>query len=237
MALLDNRLIHVALLVAAVYVIVQIMNKNSAQEHLDTLITPEGNAAPKIDIVPVTGAGAGTTGNVLSVPAITTGSPAPALQPVSLDGTNKAGQPLVNVTGTALTTTASAPLPVSSTDESLMAAAPVALPGESTADFTKTVEAVDPDFLFGRRTSLDPSELIPKNQDGELYAGIKPDPKLNQNFLQNRFSLGIDVSKPKRGFVNDLRGSPAPPALSVVSPWGNPTIPVDTMRRSLADVS
>ena len=238
MALLDNRMIHVALLVVAVYVIVQIMNKNSAQEHLDPVIVPEGSAAPRVEVVPVSSSQTGTTvGGTVTVPAITTGSAAPALQPVAMDGTNPNGQPLVNISGTALTTTAAVPSPVASTDESLMAAAPVALPGESTADFVRTVEPVDPDFLFGRRTALDPSDLIPKNQDGELYAGIKPDPKLNQNFLSNRWSMGIDVSKPKRGFINDLRGSPAPPALSIVSPWANPTIPIDTMRRSLAEVS
>jgi hypothetical protein len=235
---MDNRLVHVALLVVAVYVIVQIMDKNSAQEHLDApLVTPEGNASPTINVVPVTTAPTTGTPATVSVSAITTGSPAPALQPVALDGTNATGQPVVNITGTALTNTASAPLPMASTEESLHAAAPAALPGESVADFSKTVEAVDPDFLFGRRTALDPSELIPKVADSELYAGLKPDPKLNQSFLQNRWSLGIDVSKPKRGFVNDLRGAPAPPSISIVSPWGNSSTLPDLQRRSIADVS
>lgn len=240
MSFMDNRLVHVALLVVAVYVIVQIMDKNSAQEHLDApLITPEGKAAPTINVVPVTsppGPSSATPGTV-SVSAITTGSPAPALQPVALDGTNSSGQPVVNITGTALTNTATTPLPMASTEETLHAAAPTALPGESVADFSKTVQAVDPDFLFGRRTALDPAELIPKVADSELYAGLKPDPKLNQSFLQNRWSLGIDVSKPKRGFVNDLRGSPAPPSISIVSPWGNSSTLPDLQRRSLADIS
>ena len=236
MALLDNKLVHVALVVLALYVIVQIMNKDGASEHLDSAITPEGQAAPRVNVVPVTSATAAAPPQI-SVPAITTGSPAPALQATSIDGLNGAGTPVMNISGTALTTTASSPSPVASTEETLLAAAPVSLPGDSVSDFSTRVEAVDPDFLFGRRTALEPSELIPKTPDAELYAGMQPDSKFNQNFLQNRWSSGIDVSVPKRTFINDLRGVPAPPALSIVSPWSNPTHSIDLYRKSLAEIS
>ena len=234
---MDNRLVHIGLICAAIYVIVQIMNKNAAQEHLDSgIITPEGGAAPTVTVVPAATA-SNTSPSAIGVTAVTTGSPAPALQPVSLDGLNPAGTPVVNISGTALTTTASSPSPLASTSETLHAAAPASLPGDSVADFNSTVQAVDPDFLFGRRTALDPSELIPKTQPAELYAGLKPDPALTGDFLQNRFALGIDTSISRNSYVNDLRGLPSLPPVTIVSPWGNSTHSLDLMRKSLAEVS
>lgn len=239
MSLMDNRLVHVALLAVAVYVIVQIMNKNSAQEHLDTpIVSTAGTSSPTVDIVPASTSTSSGKPAAVSVSAIPTGSPAPALQTVSLDGTNPSGAPVVNLSGTALTNTAQTPSPMASTDETLLAAAPASLPGESIADFSKTVQAVDPDFLFGRRTALDPAELIPKTPSAELYAGIAADPRLSGGeFLQNRWSLGIDASITRHNVVNDLRGSPPAPALAIVSPWGNPSKTMDVMRRTIAEVS
>ncbi len=234
---MDNRLVHIGLICAAIYVIVQIMNKNAAQEHLDSgIITPEGKSAPTVTVIP-TATKSNSNPSAIGVTAVTTGSPAPALQPVSLDGTNSSGTPIVNISGTALTQTASSPSPLASTDEQLLAAAPASLPGDSVADFNSTVQAVDPDFLFGRRTALDPSELIPKTQSSELYAGLKPDPALSGNFLQNRFALGIDTSITKNTYVNDLRGAPALPSVSIVSPWMNSSHTIDVLRKGLGDIS
>ena len=90
--------------------------------------------------------------------------------------------------------------------------------------------------MFGRRDTLDPAELIPKTQDAELYAGLVPDPKLNQNFLQNRWSLGIDTKIANRNTVQDLRGAKAVP-LTVISPFNQVTQMPDLMRKTLDEVS
>ncbi len=238
MAFMDNRLVHIGLICAAIYVIVQIMNKNAAQEHLDTaLITPEGTSAPTVAVTPAKAITNPSAPATIDVTAIPSSSPAPALQPVGLDGTNSAGAPVINLSGTALTKTASSPSPLASTDETLHAAAPLALPGESVADFSSSVQAVDPDFLFGRRAALDPSELIPKTQSSELYAGLKPDPALSGDFLQNRFSMGIDTSISRGSYVNDLRGSAPAPPVSILSPWNNSVKQLDVLRKTLGEVS
>lgn len=239
MAFMDNRLVHIGLICAAIYVIIQIMNKNAAQEHLDTaLITPEGQSAPTISVTPAKAiTSPSVPASTIDVTAIPSSSPAPALQPVGLDGTNSVGAPVINLSGTALTKTADSPSPLASTDETLHAAAPLSLPGESVADFNSTVQAVDPDLLFGRRAALDPSELIPKTQSSELYAGLKPDPALSGDFLQNRFSMGIDTSISRGSYVNDLRGSAPAPPVSILSPWNNSVKQLDVMRKTLAEVS
>jgi hypothetical protein len=236
MSLLDSKLVQIALVFLAFYVIMQIMNKDLSHENLDTAITPEGTGAPTVQVAPAPAATTGVSAPTMSVAAVPTGSPAPALQPTSLDGTASGGAQIVPAGTISTISSGGAPLPLSSTEETLMAAAPPTLPGESTAS-SSNVEAVDPDFLFGKRDALEPADLIPKVQDAELYAGLQPDPKLNQNFLQNRWSMGIDVSKPKRGFVNDLRGVPTPPVLAIVSPWNQSTQVPDLYRKSLGDIS
>ena len=105
-----------------------------------------------------------------------------------------------------------------------------------TANDPFTAQAADFDALFATKTILNPTELIPKTPDTELYAGIVTDPKLNQNFLQNRWSLGIDVSKPKRGYINDLRGQAMNP-ITVTPIFGQPTIFPDLYNRTLAEIS
>jgi len=92
------------------------------------------------------------------------------------------------------------------------------------------------DYLKDQR--LNAYDLLPKKDSEDIYADLKPDSKLNQNFLQNRWSLGIDVSKPKRGFINDLRGAPANPTpLTMVSPFQQPTQFPDLYRKTLGEVS
>ena len=57
-----------------------------------------------------------------------------------------------------------------------------------------------------------------------MYGGFQPDPKLNQNFLQNQWSMGIDASVASKNYVNDLRGLPYAPAMNTaISPWNLPT--------------
>ncbi|RKO93699.1 hypothetical protein BDK51DRAFT_45019 [Blyttiomyces helicus] len=92
------------------------------------------------------------------------------------------------------------------------------------------------DNVVTNRSQLNPADLIPKVQGAELYSGLEPDPTMNQSFLQNRFSLGIDCSRPTRNFNNDLRGTPYPPTIANVSPFNQPTQYPDLYRKSLGDV-
>jgi hypothetical protein len=109
---------------------------------------------------------------------------------------------------------------------------PVAVESNNDLNLTGT----DVDSLFHHRDTLNPADLIPPTtQEPELYAGMAPDPKLNQNFLQSAWSLGIDASKPKRGYINDLRGARPNPIGSFV--WQNPTQFPDFYNKTLADVS
>jgi hypothetical protein len=100
-----------------------------------------------------------------------------------------------------------------------------------------SVMGTDTDSMFNHQGTLNGNDLIPPPDKPELYGDLVPDARLNQNFLQNRFSLGIDVSAPKRNFSNDLRGSPQNPIpLTQISPFGMPSILPDIYRRSLSDV-
>ena len=117
----------------------------------------------------------------------------------------------------------------------------------TTPDSTTTLATTTPDSTFApglsptpytAGSSLNPYDLIPQKMSEDIYVDLKPDPNLDQQFLQNRWSLGIDVSKPKRGFINDLRGAPANPTpLSVISPFQQPTQFPDLYRKSLCEIS
>jgi hypothetical protein len=98
-----------------------------------------------------------------------------------------------------------------------------------------TIAPADLDDLFTNQDELDPSELIPKYVPSDIYGDIKPDPSLNQNFLQNPYQLGIQTQAPKRNYVHDLRGAPPNP-ISVVTPFLQGTIMPDIQRRVL-DIS
>lgn len=185
----DNKLVQIALVFLAFYVILQMMNGQVSQEHLDTVVQVEAPPASQT-LVQIQQPSA----------AISTTVPVPANSLVTpeLAATSSSASAIPVVTSApsaAISTTI--PAPLTSVEEELVAAAPKVLPGdELLGKQNANVFAPEPslDSMFGKRSFLDPSDLIPKGPpDAELYGGLVPDPT-NQNFLTNRWSLGIDSS-------------------------------------------
>lgn len=237
--MLDNKLVQIALVFLAFYVIMQIMNKNVTQENMDTLVTVSPQSGAQIDIQSQNPATV-----QISAPALTSGAPAAAnaLVTPELAGSTGAASATPVVTAAPSFAISGGPVPgaLTSVEETLLAAAPAeSAAGPVNVAANQNIFAPEPtdlDSMFGRRAAMDPADLIPKTQDAELYGGLKPDPKLNQNFLQNRWSLGISVDTPKRNPINDLRGA-APNPISIVSPFLNITQFPDLYRKSLADIT
>jgi hypothetical protein len=204
------------------------MNNHVSQEHLDTAVS----VSPS-----------GTETLVQTLPALSSTIPQPSnsLTTPELAATSSTASavPVVTSSPSAALTTQIPATPLTSVEEDLVAAAPKALPedlamGKQNANIFAP-EPTDLDAMFGKRGYIEPSDLIPKVQDAELYGGFKPDPNLNQNFLQNRWSMGIDTSTNSRNFVNDLRGVPYPPQMASF-PWQNPTQFPDLYRKSFDEV-
>lgn len=230
--MLDNKLVQIALVCLAFYVILQIMNGQVSQEHMDTVVQMPGGVtveAPASSVVKIS-----------QPSAISTTVPANSLVTPELSGTGTASAVPVVTSSPSAAISTTVPSPLTSVSEDLLAAAPNVLPGDDRMGKQNAnifaPEPTDLDELFGKRGFVDPSDLIPKVQDAELYGGLAPDPNLAQNFLQNRWSMGIDVSKPKRGFMNDLRGMKYVPPVATVSPWQQPTQFPDLYRKSLGDI-
>jgi len=230
--MLDNRLVQIALFFLAFYVILQMVNGPTAQEHLDAEVSIA--AAP----------GTQTTVSVQPSPALSNTVPAPANSLVTPElaaasSTASAVPVVTSAPSAAISTTV--PSPLTSVEETLIAAAPQVLPQDQRAGLQNAnifaPEPTDLEAMFGRRGYVEPADLIPKTTDAELYAGLVPDPNLNQNFLQNPWSMGIDTSIGKFNAIQDLRGLPYPPTLSIVSPWQNPTKFPDLYRKSWNDVT
>lgn len=232
--MLDNKLIQIALVFLAFYVILQMMNGQVSQEHLDTVVQVEspGLAQTKVQIEqPVTSAVSNT------IPAAANSLVTPELAATS---SSASAIPVVTSAPSAAITN-KIPSPLTSVEEDLVAAAPEVLPqdileGKQNANIFAP-EATDLDALFGKRAYVDPADLIPKTQDSELYGGLAPDPRLAQNFLQNRWSMGIETATSKRNPVLDLRGVPYPPPVATVSPWNQSSRFPDLYRKSIADVT
>lgn len=120
--------------------------------------------------------------------------------------------------------------PLSALAEPILAQAPAGEP--ETDDTALGVAAVDYDKLFENQNSLDPSELIPKTLPSDIFGDIKPNPALDQNFIQNSYQMGIQTQAPKRNYVHDIRGA-YPNPISVVSPFLQGTIMPDFHRKVL----
>jgi len=253
---LNNKLVQIGLIFLAFYVIMQIMNKNVSQENMDTLVTvsPQSGAVDvqQSMLSPTQVSVSQNPPNTIvkiETPslsnALTAGQPsaANALVTPELAGStgSASAKPIVTAAPSAAISGGNIPSALTSVEETLLAAAPPTLPNEiTTAKPNQNIFAPEPtdlDEMFGRRSTLDPAELIPKTQDAELYGGLKPDPKLNQNFLQNRWSAGIQTSSNSKGrVINDLRGVLTVP-FSVVSPFNQTTQFPDLYRKSLADIT
>ena len=224
----NNSLIHLGLFLLTFVIIYKIIYKDSSHENLDSIDNT------------MYASGAQLPASVLTPSTAITVSPANAMTSDQLASTNlsTSGAPVVTSVPSGSITGANVPSPLTSVEETLLAAAPPNLPS-STSVGTDNLFAptpVDMDALFSRNDTLDPADLIPKVNDSELYSGLQPDPRLNQNFLNNRWSLGIDTSISKRSPIYDIRGAlPNPISASVL--FNAPTIIPDVNRRGICDVS
>ena len=95
---------------------------------------------------------------------------------------------------------------------------------------------LDLDELFDQSGTLSAAELLPKNEEANIFADVKADPAFDKSFLSNRWLAGIDVSTAKRYYSNDLRGAPPPVTVVTVSPFNQPTRFPDQYSRSIKDV-
>lgn len=114
--------------------------------------------------------------------------------------------------------------------------------GEYSQDYNYYPDPVDGDNLFNRSNTLNMGDLQQTDDTAQppLYSDFKEKPQLNQNFLQNRFSIGLDTSQVKNGRSSlDLRGYPsgAIPALQSISPFLQPSTPLDLYRKGLGDIT
>ena len=231
---LDKKVVQIGLLIAAAYIIIQIMNNESTAEHMDAVVS----IPPEIEnekVSQVTNESELHLINVAPSNALTTTAPVTTVSSPS----NALTTTVPILSSNSSVSTEMVPSAITTVEGTPLAEAPPLLSvGEDTGEIFNG-DPVDMDQIFGTRGTLNPSELIPKTEDAELYGGLQPDPKLNQNFLQNRWSLGIDTTVGKRNYVNDIRGIPQSsiPPLSIVSPWNQSTQMPDLMRKSLADVS
>jgi len=104
--------------------------------------------------------------------------------------------------------------------------------------WSETPVGVNVDQSFGHRGQLSPQELLPPPPSPDIYGDLQPDENLAQNFLQNRWSLGLDVSNSKKHYINDLRGCPDNVAPYItVSPFMQPTSFPTLHRRNIKDVA
>ncbi len=236
-SLFNQRVVQIALVFLAFYVIMQIVNQNKIQENLDTLVTVD---QPSSQVTVQQSPLSSTQVTVEKNPPDTLIKlQTPTVSPPSALATSStSAKPVATDTPSAALTAGKVPSALTSVDNTLVAAAPtgidssVTVPGESIF----APEPSDFDALFEKKTVLDPSDLIPKNADVELYGGFKPDPNLDQNFLQNRWSLGIDTSVTKHNFINDLRGA-YPNPITNTGIFNLPTQLPDLHRKSLGDIS
>jgi hypothetical protein len=232
LVMLDNKLVQIALVFLAFYVILQMMNGQVSQEHLDTVVQVQAPPASQTQVQ-------------IQQPsaAISTTIPAPANSLVTPElaatSSTASATPIVTSSPSAAITT-KIPSPLTSVEEDLVAAAPKILPEDQlSGKQNANIFAPEPSLeaMFGRRAYLDPADLIPKTQDAELYGGLAPDPRMNQNFLTNRWSIGLDTSIGSFNSVQDLRGMPYLPSMKIVSPWNLPSKMPDLYRKSLADIT
>ena len=137
--------------------------------------------------------------------------------------TGEAAAPNASPAGT---TPAATPQPLSALAEPVLARALVE------DDSALGVAPMDYDKLFDNQDSLDPSELIPKTVPSDIFGDIKPNPALDQNFMQNPFHLGIQTQAPKRNYVHDIRGA-YPNPITTPTPFLQGTIMPDFHRKVL----
>lgn len=229
---LDNNLVKIAIAAVAFYFLWKTLSDNKSntiQENLtDTPITVGASAA-------------GTANQTLALPTANTPvapvlTVVPSQQLLVQSPTTNILTPMQPLTSnTAITTTTSTPAPATTDDTGFTMV--------TDADM-QAVVGVDTGRLLDNRSGaansddhdIYPVDLVPKlNKDADLFAQFKTDPKYDQNFLQNRFSAGLDASTTTKRYVNDLRGG-LPVPFATTESFNNPTQFPDLWRKGLGDV-
>lgn len=246
MSLFENKYVQILLAVLAFYVLTQIMASKSTKENMDTVVTvPQSTGQVTIESPPTASI---SITNLPGQEKLVTVTPTPTMMPpqapLPMPNGTISGMPVMT-SGPA----ASGPQPLTSVEETLHAAAPNAEQlaavgaqlGLGGQDYTsQEYNSMPSDYsdLFSQRNQLEPSDLIPKIQEEDLYGNLKPNPKLDQNFLTNAFSGGISVEETTRNTILDIRGLPpsGPNPRMIVSPFLQPSQFPSSLRKSLADV-
>ena len=209
MGLMENVYVQILIVVLVFYIITQVVQKPNVSEHLDEPVNSDTNYSGKY---------AGSDGAY---------EPVPVVLPTS-QNTYTANNPSPS-TAQSSTSSSDVPQGLSALGEPILAQAPQQSSEESNA---MTVSPIDYDQFFSSRGDLDPAELIPKSIPSDIYGDVKPNPALDQNFIQNSFQLGIQTQAPKRNYIHDLRGAPPNP-ITIISPFLNATIMPDFQRKTL----
>jgi hypothetical protein len=240
MALLDNTYVKVAIVLLAVYVLMQ-MQKDGT-EHLDTTINVSGEGTQVM-------VGSETVADVpASVPTTV------YVNPAGVGGESTSSSVFTSGLATVDTEQLSSgpagpsqllpsgpsnvpPAPLTAVSEELYAAAP-AVSGETMAQDAAafTAQAVDFDEVFqGRNDGLDASDLVPKSDLGGLYSDIVPDPAFDDKLLINSYQIGIETNSGNKRWISDPREILYIPKQSI-SPWNNSSIEIPQRRKSFADL-
>jgi len=244
MSLFENKYVQIFLAILAFYIFTQIVAKKSTTENMDTVVSVPGTTgevtigAHPSSTVSVTNLPGEEKLVTVTPPQATIPAPTPPLP--QANGSAAIAETVPSPVGPAPLTSLHAPAPGSSLSESTLAVGEQ-LSGAPSAEFsTEEYNKLPADYssLFTQRNQLDPADLIPKVEVEDLYGNLKPDPKLDQNFLQNAFSAGISVEETTKNAILDIRGLPpsGPNPRMIVSPWQQPSTFPSSLRKSLADV-
>jgi hypothetical protein len=234
MALLDNRIVQVALALFVAYLVLNMVN-SPTREGLETEVAVDASGT-KVSVNGQTVATVDASGASSGATQTPTAS-SPTGQATSSTGATLGSTSAVVNGGTPAFSSppqgSVPPSPLTSAGEPLLSVAP-ADTGAPTADDAFAPQAVDYDEVFNRNDQLDFQDLIPGQPLPELYADLKAGD--TTNYLTNAYQLGIVTDAGRSRIINDPRKVYAIEAANV-SPWGNPTrVDIDTTRRSWADI-
>ena len=224
MALLENRLVQLALAMFVAYVVLN-MATDKTQEGMETDVTVAVNGNTVATVSGAAGSGSGYTDDQM-MQHMSVGS-ASGSNVVDGGDTNFGAGPQTSYVP---------PQPLVS-GANLMSTAPAgdASSMQQTLDDKFAPEPVDYDALFGRNDQLDVAELLPpKSAESALYGDLQASD--STNFLVNSSSLGLVTDSGRSRIINDPRKVYDVP-ISILGPFNNVTRTAQVEnRRSYADI-
>ena len=224
MALLENRLVQLALAMFVAYVVLN-MATDKTQEGMETDVTVAVNGNTVATVSGAAGSGSGYTDDQM-MQHMSVGS-ASGSNVVDGGDTNFGAGPQQGSVP---------PAPLVSGASNLMSTAPAgdASSMQQTLDDKFAPEPIDYDTVFEKRDQLDASELIIKADPGGLYQDLQASD--STNFLVNSWNLGISTDQGKSRPINDPRKVYDIP-VTILSPFNSPTKHISLQnRRSYADI-